>query len=276
MWFYTKWTFGKCDINIAPSDSVAQMMSDGGISRLGVWDRGVDSKIFSPSWRDESFREKYLNGNGNSGSKIILYVGRLYKEKNLRKIITEIKNTDNAIFMFAGDGPEREFLSKTLPENKTVFLGRLEKEELSRAYASADIFLFPSKTEGCPNVVMEAVSSGLPVIAIDAYGVKDIVNRANCGFLYPDGEENRIKPLLANLINDDKLRFELSANARKFAEEKTWDSVMEKLMRYYKQAQEKGRIPGLITEHRKNDILLKFSMFNPGKKNYFKIFFKRV
>jgi len=274
MWFYTRWVFNKCDINIAPCESVAQMMKDGGINRIGVWGRGVDSERFSPKWRNNGFREKYLQGNPNS--KIILYVGRLYKEKNLRKIISEIKNIDNTVFMFAGDGPERKYLSRILPADKTVFLGRVENRDLSQVYASADIFLFPSKTEGCPNVVMEAVASGLPVIAVDAYGVKDIVQAAQCGFLYPDGEEICIKPMLDKLICNDTLRQTLSANARKFAESKTWDSVMDVLIKYYKQAMKTGRIPGLVTQHRKNDILLKFSMFNPGKKNYFKIFFSRI
>lgn len=253
LWFYTQWMFNKCDRNLAPSQSVALMMKEGGIQRVDIWDRGVDTTLFSPEFSSNPWRRQFLNGNENA--KIILYVGRLYKEKNLRAIIQAIKDVDNARFVFVGDGPEREYLSTVIPKGKAYFLGRLQGKALSIAFSSSDAFLFPSQTEGCPNVVMEAVASGLPVIGIDGYGVSDIVNTAHCGYLFSPGKEYQIVDMVHNLLKDTKLRQSFSHNAREFALKKTWNSVFEVLMTHYRSALLNGRTPGLIkTKHPASDL----------------------
>ncbi|RJP62164.1 MAG: glycosyltransferase family 1 protein [Candidatus Auribacter fodinae] len=230
LWWYTKWMFNKCAIALSPAESVARMMRDGGIKNVHIWGRGADSNLFSPEHRSTAWRKRFIK---NPDEKIILYVGRLYKEKNLRRIVSTIKDLRNAQFVFIGDGPEREFLSSAIPDGKAHFTGRLTGKDLSTAFASADIFLFPSRTEGCPNSVMEAVSSGLPVVGVEAYGVSDIVTEGQCGYLYTHGDEGAILSLVQRLIDDDAIRSELSINARNYALRKSWDTIMESLIQNY-------------------------------------------
>lgn len=251
MWAYTRWLFNKFDIILSPSQSVAQMMAEGGIERVGIFDRGVDTHTFSPLWRRESWRRQFTGSD--TGRKIVLYVGRLYRDKNIHAITRHLRSIPDAVFVFVGDGPLKKQLRRALPGGSVFFTGRLTGDELSIAFASSDIFLFPSKTEGCPNVVMEAVASGLPVVGIDSYGVRDIVNQGQCGMLYNPGDERTIPRLLASLVHGDTLRNRLSRNARTFAENKPWHRVFDNLMHHYRRAAVQGRTSGLIPLPAKNN-----------------------
>lgn len=230
LWRYTRWLFNKADIALSPSRSVADMMEAGGIHTVDIWSRGVDAELFSPAHRSTQWRKQFIK---NDNEKIILYVGRLYKEKNIRRIITAIKNIEHAQFVFVGDGPEREFLQHAIPSGKAHFTGRLTGRDLSVAYSSADLFLFPSLTEGCPNSVMEAVSSGLPVIGVNGYGVCDIVRDGQCGYLYEHGNESTIIEIINTLLTDEQHRQQLSHRARAYALSRSWPVIMQPLMDHY-------------------------------------------
>ena len=148
-----------------------------GCSRLQVWQKGVDTVTFNPKFKNEEFARRVLT-EGRSGP-IIGCVGRLGAEKNLyalKEILTHLPEDTNVAII--GDGPERQALEKHFEGTRTTFTGMLTGEDLARAYASLDVFVMPSESETLGFVVMEAMASGVPVVAVAAGGLLDIMT--NC------------------------------------------------------------------------------------------------
>lgn len=174
---------------------------------------------------------------GNAAGKLILYVGRLSYEKNLATLLTAFRAIETeepeAYLVMVGDGPARHDLERALAGHRALFTGYLRGEALAEAYASADLFAFPSTTETFGQAVLEALASGLPVVAHDAEGVRDLVQHNETGLLVPPGDTaaftNSLKTLLAHLEQCALM----SARARSAAERRTWDSVMNDLFQTY-------------------------------------------
>jgi glycosyltransferase involved in cell wall biosynthesis len=137
--------------------------------------------------------------------------------------------------VLVGDGPQRETLEGRAPPG-VYFTGYLTGTDLSEAYASGDVFAFPSDTETFGNVVMEALASGLPVVAPDKGGVTDSVLPGQNGFLFEPGNPRDLAGSLMALLQDEGLRVSLSQRAREFALERSWSSVLDRLFRDYSEA----------------------------------------
>jgi glycosyltransferase involved in cell wall biosynthesis len=135
-----------------------------------------------------------------------------------------------------GDGPARESLEQTLAGNAVVFTGYLSGEALATAYASADVFAFPSLTETFGQVVQEAMASGLPVVGFDAEGVRDLVANGETGLLAPDQSTWAFTETLRRALHSDQFRATLGARAHAFAAACTWESVMDRLFAVYEDA----------------------------------------
>ena len=155
---------------------------------MALWQRGVNPATFSPAFRSDELRARIAGEN----VPILLYVGRLGREKNLRYLIQAMQllarrggGGAGARFklVIVGQGPMRRTLVANLPD--AHFTGPLEGAELSRWYASADVFVFPSIAETFGNVVLEAFASGLPVVGIDAGSVRELVIPHSNGRLAP-------------------------------------------------------------------------------------------
>ena len=116
---------------------------------------------------------------------------------------------------------------------ETIFTGYKKGNELAEIYASSDIFVFPSSTETFGNVVLEAMSSGLPVIAANAGGVKDTVKDRINGLMFNPGDYNKLSCLITELIDDGSLRKKLSLNSRKTGLERSWKCIVEELLVTY-------------------------------------------
>jgi glycosyltransferase involved in cell wall biosynthesis len=233
-WAYRRFLHQHCQVTLCPSPSTAQQLERQGFNHLQVWPRGVNGTLFTPKRRSQAWRDHII---GNSGGKIILYVGRLSYEKNLATLLSAFRAIEaeepDAHLVLVGDGPARHDLEHALAGHRALFTGYLRGEALAEAYASADLFAFPSTTETFGQAVLEALASGLPVIAYDAEGVRDLVEHNQTGLLVPHGDTDAFTRRLKTLLAHAEQRALMSVRARSAAERRTWDSVMDDLLQTY-------------------------------------------
>jgi glycosyltransferase involved in cell wall biosynthesis len=172
----------------------------------------------------------------------VLYVGRLSHEKNLEMLAHAFLALDDcAHLVIVGDGPARGDLVRLLAGHPVTFTGYLRGVDLATAYASADIFAFPSLTETFGQVVLEAMASGLPVIGFDAEGVRDLVEDRRTGRLIPRGDSASYAAALRALAASPELRQRLGEGARESARRRVWSRVMDDLVAQYAQVIERRR-----------------------------------
>lgn len=173
-WSYMKWFYDSLDLIYVNSEGYRRAWIERGIAaeKLRILPRGLDTALFHPSRRAGEFWEKRGVPRGTT---VLLYVGRISKEKDLDVIAQawpRLKR-DGLTLAFVGDGPYRAELQRQLPG--AVFTGVLAGRDLATAYASADVFVFPSTTDTFGNVILEALASGLPCVVSDQGGPKDLI-----------------------------------------------------------------------------------------------------
>lgn len=219
-WNYMIWFYNLMEEVMVPSSSTRKQLIDKGLvaEKTRPLPRWVDTEMFSPVKNNPCFYEKYrLNG----GIKFI-YVGRVSKEKNLELLsyafreITDSGSDGNLIIV--GDGPYRNEMEQELKGYPAVFTGFLSGEELSTAYASADVFVFPSTTDTFGNVVLEAQASGLPVIVSDEGGPKELMKDGITGIVAMSNNKNALINAMTSFINDKNKIIQMGMNARQFTE----------------------------------------------------------
>lgn len=232
-WAYMKWFHSFSKINLCPSKDTALDLEARGFENLEIWSRGIDSSQFSPARYSESIRESL----GGTGKTVFLYVGRLAREKGLdtlldaARIINE-KFTDKTVFVFTGDGPFKKELKEACLPN-TVFTGFKRGDELASIYASSDIFVFPSGTETFGNVLLEAMSSGMPCICTDSGGVRDYTEHLDNAFVCRYGSAESLAYGMEVLMKDAALRKKIAASALKTAIKRDWDTIFDELVSRY-------------------------------------------
>jgi glycosyltransferase involved in cell wall biosynthesis/predicted metal-dependent phosphoesterase TrpH len=223
--------YGQCNVVLSPSPASDEVLRSMGIDedRIGRWDRGVDVERFSPAKRDEQLLD---------GEITVLYVGRLTKEKGadlLADAFLAARERDPRLHLcLAGGGPEEATLRERLGEHAT-FLGWLEGEELARAYASADLFLFASRTDTFGQVLLEAQASGLPVIAVAEGGPCAIVDDGVTGLLRP-AEVEALADAVVELAAAPLQRERLAQRALEAVRERTWGRSLARLADGYSRA----------------------------------------
>jgi phosphatidylinositol alpha 1,6-mannosyltransferase len=208
-----------------------------GVSDVEVWGRGVDTRLFSPTRRSDALRAAY----GSRDAFVLLHVGRMAAEKGVDRILAAFDLARRSLpageihLVIAGSGPKEDQLRESAREGVT-FLGNLDRSEvLPRLYASADAFLFASLTETLGLVVLEAMSSGLPVIAVPAGGVadhlRDDVNGVACA---PDDPTDMAAAIVRLALDRPRTR-RLAAGARQTAEALDWARELDALDRSYRE-----------------------------------------
>eukprot|EP01059_Diplonema_ambulator_P002448 TRINITY_DN12084_c0_g1_i1.p1 TRINITY_DN12084_c0_g1~~TRINITY_DN12084_c0_g1_i1.p1 ORF type:complete len:812 (+),score=182.93 TRINITY_DN12084_c0_g1_i1:56-2491(+) len=223
--------FNKCSKVLPPTVAVANELKEHGItSDMELWERGVDTNVFTPARRCNNWR-----GFAEQDEVVILLVCRLVLEKNL-KVFVDIINTLTEMgvrhrSVVVGEGQARGWMQKQLPH--TRFLGRANEEMLAQAYASSDIFLYPSTTETWGNVVLEAMASGLPVVGANASGTATLVSHGVTGYLTDPQNLTSYVTYLQRLIDSPSHRSRLSRAARQTAEKFTWNAAFSKLLKIY-------------------------------------------
>lgn len=234
-WPYIRWFHNRGLRTFAPSGIVARELEGQGIENVRVWRRGVDGERFSPSLRSAAMRQR-LGAHGDTP--LVAYVGRLAREKGMHVLLDAIRivraraGTDVA-FALVGDGPAEAECRAAAPEG-TVFTGKLTGRELSEAYASADIFAFPSITETFGNVVLEAMASGVAVIAPDIGATTEYAT-VECARQFSAKDPESLAAAILQLAADTGVRSQLATAGLATARSRTWDAVFDGLVRDYRE-----------------------------------------
>lgn len=223
-----------CDHVVAPCESAARTMEAQDMhSQVGIWARGVDPEVFHPDRRDMAWRREQGFADDQP---VIAFLGRLVLEKGLNDFAAAIARLrrENPAFgvLVIGDGPARAQFEQALG-GIAVFAGYQQGAGLARAIASADILLNPSSTEAFGNVSLEAMASGVPVIAADATGNSNIVIDGLTGALIPPGDIDGYTGALLRYLADPLLRKAHAFNATAHSQSFTWDRASEGIARIY-------------------------------------------
>ena len=237
-WKYLVWFYSQCKHIYVPSPSMADELNEQGIEEgIRIWARGVYTDRFHPDKRDMEWRRSIGIGDDE---KVVTFVSRLVWEKDLQTFVDVVKKLGKSIKpMVVGDGPAKKELENMLPE--AHFTGFITDDDLYRAYASSDIFLFPSDTETFGNVTLEAMSSGLPCVVADATGSRSLVESGVNGYLAPPRDTKEFAACVNKIAHDDELREQMGKAARQKALVYSWENVNSKLLENYKEALESPR-----------------------------------
>jgi glycosyltransferase involved in cell wall biosynthesis len=208
-----------------PTQALAGELQSWGFERLSVVARGVDTERFSPVHRSADLRAAW---DVEPGDPVALYVGRLASEKNLgllaRSYAVMRQSEPRMRLVVVGDGPERQSLAAACPQ--AHFAGMQTGIALARHYASADLFVFPSLSETFGNVTIEAMASGLPVLAYDHAAASELLRDGQGGIAIAVGQEENFMAQAGALCNDPTRRLLLSQQARQIALGRSWESIV--------------------------------------------------
>lgn len=227
----TKNIFNWSDYSLAPSTLVQQQMRRMGINNVGLWRRGVDAEAFNPRFRSAAMRAELTAGNPEST--LLLYVGRLSDEKQIEHIRPTLEALPNTRLALVGDGPARAELERYFADLPVAFMGYLRGERLSQAYASADIFVFPSRLETFGLVVIEAMAAGAPVVAARVGGVGDMVSDGVNGYSFASGDRAMLLEGVRRIASNQETMRWMGEQARAYAERQSWEAIMDELIELY-------------------------------------------
>jgi phosphatidylinositol alpha 1,6-mannosyltransferase len=223
-WAWTRHLHGKADRTLAPSSSAMENLVAHRVPRVHHWGRGVDITGFVPSARDETLRSAW----SPVGRPIVGFVGRLAPEKHVERLAVLARRDDLQI-VIVGDGVDRDKLQTLMPS--AVFTGALYGPELAAAYASMDVFVHPGEHETFCQAVQEAMASGLPVVAPNAGGPRDLVAPMHTGLLLEVADfEARLPGAVEHLLAE---RARYSVAARRSVLGRTWPAVCAQLVGHY-------------------------------------------
>jgi glycosyltransferase involved in cell wall biosynthesis len=212
---------------LVPSIDLRDRLQTIGFKNVHVLGRGVDSQLFTPERRCAELRCSW--GVPETGL-AVLYVGRVAPEKNLRLAVAAYRamqrHSKSVKFVIVGDGPFRTTLQREHPD--LIFCGVHTGEDLARHYASADVFLFPSETETFGNVTLEAMASGLAVVAYDYAAARMHMTDGETGVLVPCGASQAFVDAAANLAQAPQSLHKMRWQARAYARSIDWPHVVEK------------------------------------------------
>jgi glycosyltransferase involved in cell wall biosynthesis len=220
----SRWVFhfyNRADLVLAPSKCVRDELADRLSPPVRVLSRGVDTRLFHPAHRTRTDQQVRA-----------LYVGRVAPEKNLALLVALFRNRKDAHLTVVGDGPYMKTMQQKLPQAR--FTGRLTGRALAQVYADSDLFVFPSLTDTLGNVVLEAMSSGLPVIVTGSMGPRELVDDGRTGFIAQSDTE--FEQALDRLVGISPLRTEMGRQAREAASLRRWSDVADRMLSLHDEA----------------------------------------
>jgi glycosyltransferase involved in cell wall biosynthesis len=232
--WWTRTLHNQAILSLCTSEATRDYLLREGIKRVRLWPQGVDARRFRPDRASREWRTR-LSG-GRPDERILLYVGRLAREKGIDQLRAVLHGVPNARLAIVGDGPVRMTLEKEFRGTPTIFTGLLAGDELAAAFASADLFLFPSTTETLGMAMIEGLASGLPVVAARSGAAHEVVAEGQNGLLYEPGSDRDLVAAVRRILEDDALRSTLSRGARAAAEERGWEASTATLRGYYEEA----------------------------------------
>jgi phosphatidylinositol alpha 1,6-mannosyltransferase len=227
---YLRWVHNGCALTLCPSLATMADLRVHGFRRLRLWGRGVDTQRFHPRFRSDAWRAQV---GALPGERLLLYVGRLAAEKRIELLADALPGVPNTRLVLVGDGPARPMLERRLAGLPVSFTGYLRGEELATAYASADLFVFPSDTETFGQVIQEAMASGLPVVAARAGGAIDMIRAGVNGALFTPGDAAQLRAEVAQLLDTPERRALMGSLGRAAAEQHSWGHILGQLTTHY-------------------------------------------
>jgi glycosyltransferase involved in cell wall biosynthesis len=232
LWELLKLAHNQAQLNLCTSTAMVRELASHGIERLDLWQRGVDTEMYQPYLASAKMRSRLTQGNPDAP--LLIYVGRLSAEKEIDRIKTVLEAIPNARLALVGNGPHKEALEAHFAGTNTYFVGYLQGLELASAYASADAFIFPSRTETLGLVLLEAMAAGCPVVAANSGGIPDIVTDGVNGYLFDPKEPDSAIVATQKLFADSTARQQMRKNARQEAEKWSWMAATSQLRDYYR------------------------------------------
>ena len=230
---YLRGIYRKCDALVTPSQSMVDTLHDQRMhDDVTIWSRGVDRSIFDPTKRDPQWRRELGLKDGDVA---IAFLGRLVMEKGLGMFADTMamlreRGVGHKVLVI-GDGPARGWFEKALPD--AIFAGFQTGANLGRALASADIFFNPSVTETFGNVTLEAMASGLPVVAAGATGSASLVEDGETGTLVAAGSPEGFADAIAPYCRDDALRHAHGEAGERASRAYSWDAINQAVVDTY-------------------------------------------
>ena len=231
-WRFMRWFYGKVDQILVPTKQYKRLLMDGGFEgdTIDVMPRGINRDRFNPAFCKRELWNEY----GLSGGFKFIYVGRVSKEKNIEVMLKAfsllLESGCEADLIVVGDGPLRDELELKYNDPQIIFTGYLYGDELASAYASSDLFVFPSLTDTFGNVVLEAHACGLPAIVSNEGGPQEIVESHESGLVVAARTPDEMFEAMRRVISDRSLYERLQVNAKKKAKESRWEYALEKLL----------------------------------------------
>lgn len=245
--WYLRWFHNQTLETYVPSIASKERLERLGFKRLAFWPRGVDSSLFRP---DRPGRSAIREALGWSPDDVVItHVGRLAREKNTEFLAAALgvvaASRPGVRVLIVGDGPARPRMERRL-RSWARFVGHQVAEDLADHYAAGDLFAFASRTETFGNVVLEALATGAPVVALRAGGVSDLVDHGKTGLLVePDSSPETFAETLIRLVDDERERRRMAEAAQACAESQTWSAVMDNLRESYSRVVLSGpAVPG--------------------------------
>jgi glycosyltransferase involved in cell wall biosynthesis len=213
---------------MVPTQALRAELSSHGFLNLKVVARGVDTQLFNPSRRSEALRSSWQAG---PQTVVLISVGRLAVEKNLGQVMASYEALRSVgadvKLVLVGDGPMREQIQQRCPD--AVFAGMLSHDQLAHYYASADLFLFPSQSETFGNVTVEALASGLPVLAFDCAAATDWVKPDVNGWLIPESQPEMYVTTAVRVVQSAATLARVTASTRTQVGQLDWQEIAEQV-----------------------------------------------
>lgn len=233
LWELLKLGHNQASLNLCTSTAMVEELRNHGIERVNLWQRGVDTELFQPHLFSRQMRSRLSQGHPDAP--LLLYVGRVSAEKQIDEIKPVLEAIPHARLAIVGDGPHRKTLISHFAGTPTYFAGYMQGLELAVAFATADAFIFPSRTETLGLVLLEAMAAGCPVVAAASGGIPDIVTDGVNGYLFDPQDSQGAVKATQRLLDAKEERERLRQNARLEAERWGWAAATQQLQQYYLQ-----------------------------------------
>lgn len=218
-------------VNLCTSVPMVNSARGLGIQRVRLWPKAVDTDLFHPDRRTGAMRERLTDGHPDAP--LMVYVGRLSFEKRIDWLYAPITQLPDVRLALIGSGPAEAALRQRFAGTNTVFTGYMSGADLAAAYASADVFAFPSDTETLGFVAMEAMACGVPAVGARAGGIPDVIRDGENGLMFTPGDLGDLTEKLRSLLFDEELRHRLGRQARADMERFGWRAATEALVEHY-------------------------------------------
>lgn len=235
-WSFLRWFHNGGLRTFVPSEATRTELETQGFERVRLWSRGVDTVRFTPTRRCRATRARL---GADDDALVVGYVGRVAREKGIDTILDAIPRVLAAtarrvVFAFAGDGPYLDE-ARRRAGGRATFVGRLEGDDLAAFFASCDVFAFPSLTDTFGNVLLEAMASGVPIVAADAPPTLELLV-AGGGTTYPGQDAAALADRLLALASDPARRDAHARAGLAYAQGRSWQAVFDGLVTEYREA----------------------------------------